>query len=524
MKQDQNSKKITSIKRMFDKGTLFIPREFQRNFIWKNNQSSNLIKVILEGSEIPKVYFRKHQNGTYSIIDGQQRITSICNYMDDAFSLNKNITVKKYPNYSFKNKLYSDLDEQFMEVFDDYEIDVVECECTDEEAKTLFLDLQAGSPLNSDEKRKGLISNMVGVVFDLSKNNLFNIKFFNGNNKRFQYERLSATALFHVIMNEVVGASQREIDQLYLDNKNISVDDNNVKEVKKVFNFLYKTFKDRELKLSNPDFIRIFYLTYRLIKDTNLGNDDLSKNDFYNACLDFINIQSEIKIKISDGISSKNFNDEELSMYDYISREKPTYQSKNQKYRHQILYDFVTKRLSNTKLLDPKRFFSLDDRIVSLKNQKYKCVNKHCLKDIDISTSDADHIFEHSLGGKSDIDNLQMLCKECHKEKTAEYNSKQKNFKPIKMIEKDKSRKNYFTFEGAGIKPNDILVFFNDGNITCRVLENNKVEFRGEIKSLSRAALTVWNEQGNDWPSIRGPRFWMYNGKLLTQLFEESNN
>jgi hypothetical protein len=75
--------------------------------------------------------------------------------------------------------------------------------------------------------------------------------------------------------------------------------------------------------------------------------------------------------------------------------------------------------------------------------------------------------------------------------------------------------------ESLGITPDTILTFKKDANITCRVLEGNKIEFRGEEMSLSKAALTIVNEMGYAWTTIAGPQFWMYNSKTLNEL---SNN
>ena len=37
--------------------------------------------------------------------------------------------------------------------------------------------------------------------------------------------------------------------------------------------------------------------------------------------------------------------------------------------------------------------------------------------------TEVDHIIELALGGTNTIDNVQPLCKECHKAKTAKFNS-----------------------------------------------------------------------------------------------------
>lgn len=83
----------------------------------------------------------------------------------------------------------------------------------------------------------------------------------------------------------------------------------------------------------------------------------------------------------------------------------------------------------------------------------------------------------------------------------------------------DKSRnKNRFHFASVGIEPGEILEFKKDKSIIAKVLENDKIEFRGQVMSLSPAALIVIHEMGYEWTKIAGPQFWCYKGKTLYEL------
>jgi 5-methylcytosine-specific restriction endonuclease McrA len=50
---------------------------------------------------------------------------------------------------------------------------------------------------------------------------------------------------------------------------------------------------------------------------------------------------------------------------------------------------------------------------------------KHTSGELSITEMQADHILEHSMNGTTTIDNLQMLCVDCHKEKTKKFMTKQ---------------------------------------------------------------------------------------------------
>ena len=61
-------------------------------------------------------------------------------------------------------------------------------------------------------------------------------------------------------------------------------------------------------------------------------------------------------------------------------------------------------------------------RKLALQRDGYLC--QHCLPDRVTPATDVDHKTPKAQGGKDDLDNLQSLCVECHKIKTAAENSK----------------------------------------------------------------------------------------------------
>ena len=59
----------------------------------------------------------------------------------------------------------------------------------------------------------------------------------------------------------------------------------------------------------------------------------------------------------------------------------------------------------------------------SLRAQAFKMYGKTCNYCGDIG-NEVDHIIELAAGGENSLDNLQVLCTQCHKAKTAKFNSK----------------------------------------------------------------------------------------------------
>jgi predicted O-linked N-acetylglucosamine transferase (SPINDLY family) len=82
-----------------------------------------------------------------------------------------------------------------------------------------------------------------------------------------------------------------------------------------------------------------------------------------------------------------------------------------------------------------------------------------------------------------------------------------------------------FTFEMHHIPNGAKLIWHNEPEIFCNVVEENKVNFRKEIMTLQEATEIIFNELD----CAKGSRFqdifqWKYNGKLLKTLHYQKKN
>ncbi len=78
---------IKSLKDQVDDHSIVLADEFQRRRVWDDNKSSRLIESLLINVPIPVCYFAELEDGSYSVIDGQQRLTAIYRYLNNEFSL-----------------------------------------------------------------------------------------------------------------------------------------------------------------------------------------------------------------------------------------------------------------------------------------------------------------------------------------------------------------------------------------------------------------------------------------------------
>jgi len=118
-------------------GSLILKPPYQRKPVWTNNQKAYLINTIIGGYNIPEVYIHRETdekgNTKYNIVDGQQRIRTILEFIEGDFSLSEEYD-PNYADFQFKD-LPSEVQKKYWG-FTIFAREIVEA--TDEEVKNLF--------------------------------------------------------------------------------------------------------------------------------------------------------------------------------------------------------------------------------------------------------------------------------------------------------------------------------------------------------------------------------------------------
>lgn len=73
---------------------LVLQPKFQRREVWSEKARSYLIDTIIRGKPIPKIYMRQDVNPktrrvVREIVDGQQRLHSVLNFLKDGFKISR---------------------------------------------------------------------------------------------------------------------------------------------------------------------------------------------------------------------------------------------------------------------------------------------------------------------------------------------------------------------------------------------------------------------------------------------------
>lgn len=121
-------------------GKLDIRPPYQREFVYDAKERNKVIDTLTQDFPLNVMYWSVRDDGTYEVIDGQQRTISICQYVDGEFAWN---------DLYFHN-LTDDQQEQIL----NYELMVYFCKGTDSERLAWFETINiAGKVLTAQELR-----------------------------------------------------------------------------------------------------------------------------------------------------------------------------------------------------------------------------------------------------------------------------------------------------------------------------------------------------------------------------------
>lgn len=128
-------------------GKLNIRPKYQREFIYDEKERNAVIHTIRNGFPLNVMYWVKNDDGTFEVLDGQQRTISFCQYVSNGFS----IMVNGYPK-TFNNLTVDEKDQIL-----DYKVMIYFCEGNDKEKLDWFKIVNiAGEKLTDQELRNAV--------------------------------------------------------------------------------------------------------------------------------------------------------------------------------------------------------------------------------------------------------------------------------------------------------------------------------------------------------------------------------
>lgn len=405
------TKEIDTIVKQIDEGRIKLNPEYQRKYILDNKKASRFIESILLTYIIPEVQLFKERVNS-ELIDGQQRLTAVYNFRKNLYKLTGLEIAPKLNGYT-----YDDLSDSMKELFNSYKLN---CRITNRNKNSdkmykvsIFNRLNKGSkPLIAQEIRNCVYCNYDSLKFvrklaeeykDMFFKN-FNIK----NNRGYLIEffaRLLYRANNYPNYNH---SMDKDVEKFLSEGKVIPLEKQNEyrKKVKRIFTLIndyigFETYKNKNNNIIISDVEATFIILY---------NQDCQ---FYNI-KDNI---SDIKVNLANLIN-KNTDYIAVSMKGQTSL--ANYIIEKIKLQQNIILPLIKK-------LDSKRTFSQTDKNILWNNNKLlleKSVdnNTHicniCNNEIfDKKSVEVDHIIPWSKGGRTILDNAQLVHSTCNKYK-----------------------------------------------------------------------------------------------------------
>jgi len=430
-----DTKTVRELYELYTDKKLVLQDWFQRGFHWDHSKKVMLIHTLLNTPKLlTEVVFFIDADGTYYVADGQQRLTSIFKFIDGEYDYNSEDLEPStlYYGVKYNTRDFQRCVEKLKNTplktteIDNYGLDG---EKIDILKSYVFLKWNNGSNLNAAELRGGLFSTINSVIKplianmeDSTKEALILSKKFGRNKVNELYEKL----IYHVMQKELTkDPTPKQLLNLHGD-KQVDVE---VKFITKVLNSL--TIAVVDYKKTNKNYqagatsLRdILIAAIKLKKSGKLATFEDVKTYVVNTMTKLNTVYSQNKKFVAYYKADNQNQSEEVRVewfipyFGFFGRGQDSHTAKRVKF----LMDNVDKFVSVVER-DKVRTFPQDMQVRVLVSQDNKCTV--CGEELLMVDAEADHIVEHSKGGLTEESNCQMLHKDCHKNKTREFMTKQ---------------------------------------------------------------------------------------------------
>jgi hypothetical protein len=391
---------------MKNDGELTLQPQYQRNYVATDLIASKLIESIILDVPIPVVYLAEEQDGSYSVIDGQQRLTSFLSFLEGKFPDTRHFKLsglKVLPELN--RKLFIDLDTELQKKIRSTTIHsiIIKKESNPDIKFEIFERLNTGSTkLNEDEIRNTVYrGSYIELLSELSENHVFHGLVRKDNFKKRMIYRGMILRFFALSEKSYLNykASMKQFSNKELrDNRDLS------------------SIKVKEYKLRFEhclDLVKVVFgdMAFRRYMPGNENESGKWADTQINMALYDIQMVGFVNY-------SKN---EVLAKADLIREGLLDLMINNQKFNEQLIW-----QTSNTDVLK-KRFRTymdmleaiIGDPVYSQRNFSFSVKeelfreNPFCAisgqKILAIEDSEVDHIIPYSKGGKTEKNNAQLV-------------------------------------------------------------------------------------------------------------------
>jgi hypothetical protein len=381
-------------------GRIIYNTEFQRGEVWDKPRKQKLIDSILRGYNINTIFFRQLPDGKFECLDGQQRLKTIQEFLNDKFPINPKFT----PEFKHEAK-FNELPETLKNKIRSYAIYVITFYTNkDDETCKIFLRLQEGLPLNAPEKLNAMMGSLRDLVVDLARHPF--MKNIGIDDYRFAHRYIIAQAFLLTLRNQITDVKFRYLEEMYATYKTANPPESVVSAITKTLNLLEREFGiDAQTIHYNADFLTLFSLTKHLAEAYVVSNPALDLKGF------FIDFATRVgQVQTSEGGN--------VQFFDYKAYRKTSADSRNSmEKRFEIMLARFLQYNQSLTPKDPKRNYDYWEKLAVYNRDKGIC--KICGGTAPFDKGTVDHRMPHSKGGPTTIENGQWAHIQCNLEKLA---------------------------------------------------------------------------------------------------------
>ena len=307
---------------------------WQRGSVWSIPKQALLIDSILRGYDIPMIYLRECTSETpykYEVVDGQQRLRSLWNFIDGEYALTEDLD--KVEDIDIAGKVYCDLPKTLQDRITDFEVVVAFVkDAREPEVSLLFSRMQMGVRLNSPELRNAVQTGLRHAIDSVARAHPFflNSKISSARFKHQDYLAHTTSICIHGTKYDL--KAQRLMEDYKSTDSSIYIPI--MADAGEILTFLDKVNKKTSRRIKQKwIFVDLFYLLYQNKERLN----KIKPKEFAEIYLKFdqqrLKHTSEPE-KLLSGKPTKKQRD----LYDYILAFKISGgESKNLKQRNEIL-------------------------------------------------------------------------------------------------------------------------------------------------------------------------------------------
>jgi len=316
--------------------------EYQRqDRLWPVEKKRLLIDSILTDIDIPKLYFNHVKGGDYEVVDGQQRLWAIWEFLDN-----------EYPYVSEgKSQTFAELTAEQQKTIRNYTLQVTEFEDADDDyLRELFLRLQLGLLLVTGEKLHASTGAMKDFVFEGLANHQFiiGVKI---PKRRFAKETLCAQVAINSFTRAKNGQFSRtryeDLISFFYEYESprgadLELFRKQTKTITAVLDGLADSFGDRVGDLTNRSYILSVYLLFEEVRGSLRSRAD--RGSFAEFVLALWN---RLRQEIKAGFDRKN---RELYVFETMVSSAPGERYQIER-RHQKLLEYFAHFTKTSKIM-----------------------------------------------------------------------------------------------------------------------------------------------------------------------------